>query len=500
MNCTRMKKGKHIVNHCLLSSGVSLVEVLIALFILTAAFASIVTVWQSAGSETAFTTAHYSAMFVAQKVMEDVNAMVRDNPHAFNDLISAAEGDDASVVNGGSPYFRLLENTKNFGYLHEDDDTCLLAGPLYDQLKDFSVKVSSHNVPDPVSGAALPNLIEISVTVKWKPKNRKAGEYVSTQLIYGINDEMFKVAPNQTLSPGQKAMMDKGAIGYLAGVLGLATGSATLASVNAANPGANENAMMNLGRIAWLSDMGRITEDEFKKKISKLEEERDALKNLQTLENQLAFTDLQRQISSLYEQKAVQQIGYLLLMRQPIDEFMGAIDKNPLAKNKGKVVIGATLYYDCIEKVLRTLDSVFITIRIIPMALSTAEDIYLKLLNPPYLDLIPRGQEAFFFRKVLDIQKLGVLRQKAVADAMPPLRGLQQNFVLLVNRFSGKFPHFVTYLKKEQQFAQSYGSLQTQYKAISDVFSFVNELDGKVYALKKGLALEKEEEDKKKNN
>jgi len=28
----------------------------------------------------------------------------------------------------------------------------------------------------------------------------------------------------------------------------------------------------------------------------------------------------------------------------------------------------------------------------------------------------------------------------------------------------------------------------------------VNELDGKVYALKKGLALEKEEEDKKKNN
>jgi hypothetical protein len=442
--------------------GLSLTEVMIAVFLLAIAFGSIAVVFRGAGLESTFTSEHYTAMFLAQKVLEDINAMVRDNPYSFNDLIEKAAGEEESVVNGHSEYFRLLENTQNFGFLHESDDDPIRDGPLFKQLQPFTVQVSCNPQPDPATGQLRKNLIEVVVTVRWKNREGRSREYVSTQLLQGINDEVYLELPNQTLTPGQILLMDRGAIAYLAGILGLATSSATLSDVLAANPGATPDVMLNLGRTAWLSEMAYKVETEAKEAIRLLEEQRDALKDLNTLETQVRFTDLQRSIASRYEHKAVQQIGFLLLARQPIDDFLGAIRASPLSASGTTFIIGQTLYLQYNKKVQETMNQVFMTIRMIPMGLSTAEDIYLKLLNPPYLDLIPRGQEPAFFRKVLDVQKLGILRHKSDADAKKLLPSLNKNLDQLLTRYEGRFPHFLTYLRREKEFASS---LDQQFSA-----------------------------------
>jgi prepilin-type N-terminal cleavage/methylation domain-containing protein len=118
-------------------TGLTLTEVLIALLLLSIAFTAIITVFRSATLESAFTVEHYTAMFLAQKILEDINARVRHNPHTFTDLIAKGIGTPEPVVEGRSRYFRLLENTNNYGYLSEADDEPIREGPLFEQLKGF---------------------------------------------------------------------------------------------------------------------------------------------------------------------------------------------------------------------------------------------------------------------------------------------------------------------------------------------------------------------------
>jgi hypothetical protein len=132
------------------------------------------------------------------------------------------------------------------------------------------------------------------------------------------------------------------------------------------------------------------------------------------------------------------------------------------------------------------------TIRYIPMSLSTAENIYLKIVNPPCLERIPRGREAAIFRKVIDIQKLGILRHRIDADASPLLAGLRSSIVSFREKFTGRFPQFLVYLAKEEQDAATLTTLRAQYKGIYDAFGIIDNLDELVGRLKKAMPLPKE--------
>jgi predicted Zn-dependent peptidase len=91
------------------------------------------------------------------------------------------------------------------------------------------------------------------------------------------------------------------------------------------------------------------------------------------------------------------------------------------------------------------------------------------------------------------VQKLGILRHKSAGGAAPLLQGLKRNIELLMKRFDGRFPHFLTYLKTEKRFAASFNSLKKQYKGIADVFSYIlGQASSKLQEdlVNKGLALQ----------
>ncbi len=475
-------------------TGLNLTEVMIALLLLSIAFTTIITVFRSATMESAFTVEHYTAMFLAQKILEDVNARVRHNPHAFTDLISRGIGSPESVVEGKSRYFRLLDNTNNYGYLSEADDEPIRDGPLFDQLKGFTAQVSTHFEGDPITGEARSNLIRVEVIVRWRTKEGANREYRQSQLVYGIPQEAYQTRPIQSLTPQQTALLEQGAMIYLADLFGLATASISLAQIQNRFPDADPEVLINLGRVGYLFDLGLQIEAAFKSRIEILEAERETLRSSTDLAKRLRFTDVQRQIASLYEQKATQQIGSLLMLEKPIADLINALAaKPPKAAAAMSTLSGILNQKIYLQKIHSTADKVFMTIRFIPMSLSSAEDIYLKLVNPPYLELIPRGREPVIFRKVLDIQKVGVLRHMDSSTAQTMLNGLLKNIRAFRDKYEGRFPVFLEYLDQEAAHAASLSTLRAQYKAMYDVFAYIDQLDETVDRLKKALPIPPED-------
>lgn len=478
--------------------GLSLAEIMVALFILISGMTLLMTVFRSASLETAFTSEHYTAMFLAQKVMEDINAMLRHNPYGFSELIAKGEGTPQSVVKGESPYFRLLENTRNYGYLSEIDDDPIKEGALFDQLRKFTVQVSTRFQPDPVTGEMRTNLLQVFVTVRWKTNEGADREYLISQFLFGHAADAFKTLPEQVMTPALQNYLDTNAVIQLALMFGLATESVTFNSILAANPDADPVALKNLGRVSFLSQLGESIENEFKDKISTLEDERDALKDMAELSTKLRFADLQRKIASMYEQKAVRHIGSLLMLKQPMRDLIEALESNPPKEDSIGIFGTLDALKEFIERIHATSGKVFLTIRMIPMSLSCAENIYLTLVNPPYLELIPQRQEPAFFRKVLDIQKIGVLSHDNDTDAFKLLEGLRANISAFRAKYDGKFQHFLKFLDKEAEIAGNLAVLRDHYKAITDVFAYINSLDKEVERLKKALPAPKTEEEKDK--
>jgi hypothetical protein len=437
-------------------------------------------------------------MFLAQKILEDINARVRHNPHTFTDLIAKGIGTPEPVVEGRSRYFRLLENTNNYGYLSEADDEPIREGPLFEQLKGFTAQVSTHFEGDPVTGEARPNLIRVEAIIRWRTKEGANREYRQSQLIYGVPQDAYQTRPALMLTPEQAAQLEQGALRYLADLFGLPSESISLSLLASRFPGADPEVLINLGRVGYLFSLGHEIEENFKSSIERLETERETLRTSTDLAQRLRFTDLQRQIATLYEQKATQQIGSLLMLEKPMADLIRALEAKPPKAAATMPTLSAILNQkEYLEKLHATADKVFMTIRFIPLSLSSAEDIYLKLVNPPYLELIPRGREPAIFRKVLDIQKVGVLRHLDHSTAQTMLNGLIRSIRAFREKYEGRFPVFLEYLDQEAAHAASLSTLRAQYKAIYDVFTYIDKLDETVDRLKKALPIPPEDKKNK---
>jgi hypothetical protein len=471
--------------------GVTLIEILCAVALLAFSFVGLLVTFQGIGQETPFTAAHYSAMFLAQKILEDINGRISENPHAFTDLIMTAEGKEFPVVPGESPYFKLLENTRDFNRLKVGEDIPFPPGDyLYKQLEPFTVQVSTRFVENGITKDPLKNLILVKVRVGWKTKTGAQKEYTISQFIEGTGDDSFLDSPNLTLSAKALASLDPEAIATMAFLLGAAP---DLGAIKAANPPVSgylldENAILDAGRVLCLLDNCKKRDADLIAKILTLESQRDALLGVTDLTSTLKCADLQRQVAEAYEQKSVNLVSQLLLLKEPLERLQPAFAQPQiLGRNLSKRM----------PRFISALRGIRIACEAVQLSFSAAEKSYLRLIDTEFLKNIPRRKEPGIFRKVLDIQKIGVIRllkrKEAIKDSAKKnetvqiMESLKSNIFKFESKYNGRFPNFTDYLAKERSICQTVATLESAYLGVAQAFEALTALFDSSEALENSI-------------
>lgn len=472
-----MCKWKRMKLHAHFSNGAfSFIEILIAVTILLIVVSMIIHMIRSFGRETSFSSEHYTAMFLAQKVLEDISSRIQDNPYFFSVLISKGANYPEAVTDGKSEYFRLLENTTNFNRLSIDEDLPITGGHLYDQLRNFTVQVSSGFRLDPQTGSSMENLLEVTATVRWQSRDSRPQEYIVTQMFQGFSQDAMKQMPDLELSPKRRTILDQKAITAISDMIQSDIAQGGIEEIARLNHPSDPACLMNVGRISWMCNRCLESDADMANLIDKLETQRDTFENARDTVSQLAYMDLQRRIAQLYEQKAVQLVGFLLLIKEPLDGLTQAVKTEaPTMRNEG-FPLGPGIFPAKAFRITALFDNISLIVNLVPLALSSAEKTTFSLLRSPYLELIPARFEPAFLRRALDIQKLGILRQPDKHDARMLMRSLKRNINAFQVKYEGLFPNFSAYLAEEERIASSLESLQEHYAAAVKVFEYLDNM------------------------
>ena len=466
--------------------AVTLVEILIALGLLAFSYIVLVTTFQGAGREMAFTSEHYTAMFLAQKVLEDVNQRLQENPHMFTELIQDATGECVPVVGGASKYFRLLENTVNFNRLLPEEDQPITTGPLFDQLKGFTVQISTR-LDHPLA-AGKRNLIEVEVIIRWVTREGMARDYRLSQLLEGTDDVAFAEPYTSSVSPVEQALLDRGALQALVGILSPAhpelaaipADALTVGAIQKVCPGASPDAVMDFGRGLYLIQDFLLLTDTVNAAIRPLEAARDALlpalakssKSSVDYAACLKYTDLQQKISALYQKKGIGVVQRLLLLTPLLPRL-----KNVLADPETNLGPRLSLYTPLVVGQLMMSNQ---ALDIVQLAFSSAEKCYLSLTRPPVLDTLPRRQEPVIFRRILDLQKIATLLMPADSEAKSYLGGFLLNIRQFRAKYYGANPNFVAFLDRESERGKDLATLRQNFTGLVQIFKMVQDLSDRI--------------------
>ncbi len=477
--------------------GFSLLEILIAVFLLVSSYAILITTFQGAGKEAPFTSEHFTAMFLAQKVLEDINGRIHENPHFFTELVHQAEGSESRVVGGESTFFRLLENTRNFNLLIPGEDDPIKEGDLYEQLKGFKLQVSTRMRPDPVTSEPMKNLVAVTVSVRWTSKEGIAKDYRITQLLNGTNDDLFKEPPNTDLTPAAQQELDRNAIVALARLLAPGDikfanpepGMFDLADIARASPDSNTQVLLPVGRMIFLLSESGDKDDKFAEEILPLEKKRDELrqflgksdKNAIDQEKCLEFVDLQKKIAELYQPKALNLLQPLLVLKKDLPTLRSAFS-NPR-------LLGRELSLS-INSIAGSLNIAMINTDVSLLAFSSAEKCFMSLLASPILESLPPRREPGIFRKVIDIQKIGILKESQAATREARLRDLKENLARFRKKFLGQHPFLIDFLEEETRICKSVPDLRENFKGITEVFDFLGGLPEEISRMNQAIPTE----------
>ncbi len=463
--------------------AVTLIEILIALGLLAFSVVVLITTFQGAGREMSFTAEHYSAMFLAQKVLEDVNQRLQENPHMFTELIQDAGGQDQPVVGGVSKYFRLLENTTRFDRLLPTEDLPIVSGPLYDQLKGFTVKVSTR-LDHPLA-AGQRNLLELEIIIGWTAQDGSKREYRLSQLLQGTDDAVFaEPYVSAALSPETQARLDRGALKALADMLapmhptlaGISEDQLRLQNILQVCPSASQDGTMMFGRVLYLIDDCLNVVDRVNQAIRPLELERDQLQAVLTKAGKnsadhaacLKFTDLQRKIAAMYQQKGVGVVQRVLLLIPLLPQLKGVLI-DPSASLGPRLSLYTPTLVGKLLMVNQAVD-------IVQLAFSSAEKCYLSLTVSPVLESLPRRQEPEVLRRVLDLQKIVTLMIQRDSDADKNCKGYLQNLRQFRAKYNGTHPNFTAFLDRELERGKDLKTLRQNFTGLRQVFQTVQDL------------------------
>ncbi|MBF0544384.1 MAG: hypothetical protein HQM08_08120 [Candidatus Riflebacteria bacterium] len=441
-----------------------MIEVLIAISIFAASIGVLVFTFLNAGKETVFTDEHFSAMFITQKVLEDINNRVIDNPYFFEELIQKGDGEEKPIVNGISQYFALIEDTNNDGKLIRGKDLPINSGPLNSQLNNFTVQVSSAFVEDQSTKEPFKNLLNVTVYVRWISRDGNKKEYHVSQLLQGVNQDQFKTPPEIAYSVKRKEEIEEGAKQELSGFLNGGSAQDYLSH----NSAVSKEVLMNIGKLMYMIDSLDYNDDKIISTIRNLEQAKILVMENMDLENSLKAIEYQRQIAEQYEKRAMVLCSYLYSFKDMLTPQVIAVFANPL-------LIGSLLA-DNINYLNTYLEKISDAALQVPISLAASERSFLSLISPPYHDFIPKRKETVFLRKVIDIEKIGILKISNDSEAQSHLNVLQANIKDFNKRFTGIYPNFTDYLAKEIQVCSDLKLLREKYSGIVEVFRYIERL------------------------
>ena len=148
------------------TSGVSLVEILVALAILLVAVLPMFTLYSTTARQARQTGDYTLAVMLEERVAEDMRIASWENPHAVEDPRLNGDGTLAPVVDGKSIYFRGLEDTAApFGQIDDRDRSIDASFPdLYAQLRTYAFGVKSARRALETQGEVL----DLDLDMEWK--------------------------------------------------------------------------------------------------------------------------------------------------------------------------------------------------------------------------------------------------------------------------------------------------------------------------------------------
>jgi hypothetical protein len=202
--------------------GVSLVEVLLAGLVVALGVLPAVGVLINTGPAIQQTTPYYQAIFIGELALEELRVATREDPHFIEALLGGRGTDRNTILRGGHPVTRVLEDTKApFGRLQPGTDWGIepAAGPLYDLAEPLALDLDATQDADGT---------RVDVTLDWVDKRGRA-------MMYGIPTPLagwVPLARIETLQPQPAPAAPLAAYQQLAG-LGRAA-RAGAAALNAA--------------------------------------------------------------------------------------------------------------------------------------------------------------------------------------------------------------------------------------------------------------------------
>lgn len=233
---------------------------------------------------------------------------------------------------------------------------------------------------------------------------------------------------------------------------------------------------MIFGRVLYLVNDCLKVIDSQNALIRPLETERDLLypqiiKTGKTAVDHAAclkYTDLQKKISSLYQQKGVGVVQRVLLLI-PLLPQLKAVINDPAVHFGSRLSMYTPMLVGSLLMSNQALD-------VLQLAFSSAEKCYLSLTVSPVLETLPRRQEPEVLRRVLDLQKIVALMLPGDSEAERQCRDFLANAKRFRDKYRGMHPNFVAYLEREQERGRDLRTLRQNFVGLTQVFRTVREL------------------------
>ncbi|HNY11311.1 MAG TPA: hypothetical protein PKK26_06930 [Candidatus Wallbacteria bacterium] len=301
----------------------SYVELLIAITILVFSASFILTIFNSRTNEAQKSMRHYVAMFIAGKVLEDIDNNIRENPFYLPELKFYDK--TYKVIDRDSPFFTSLEDFNLDGKLNEEFFD-FKGGFDLRKLEGYEYKISVSPITDYASFSDL--IASVKVTVMWPDGSAKKEYSLSASYSgYPAPFEQSEINFDATITPQM--------IEDMKAALGAGVDIKTLAQ----NLGDDYSSLYNLSLLSIIIEY-----------MKKVEHEADV--DIETLKNSSTM-DLYTKINlaRLYEKKSVALMGILNYLRYPASRILkqmkegnfkieGFLNSNPSCVLKMKENIG----------------------------------------------------------------------------------------------------------------------------------------------------------------
>ncbi|HOT77974.1 MAG TPA: hypothetical protein PK467_19460, partial [Candidatus Wallbacteria bacterium] len=362
----------------------SFVEMLVAITILMFAVTFIMSIVSSNNNEREKVLHYYVAMSIANKLMEDIDNTIRENPYFLKDIKNYDKS--YKVLSPDSPFFMTIEDFNLDGKLNDD-----IAGyaSSFDmkKIEDYHYRISASEL----SGyEGLGEFIsKVTITVSW-PDGQKQKDYSFSTIFSGIplvspasEDEFNQSIGADTINNIKTAL----------------NSTASDFKAYAESLGDDYESLYNLGLLS-------VCVEALKEKTQKIDIE---IQNLKSAAAQDLYTKIA--LAKLYEKKAVmlmQSFNHIkfpasaILKRLKSGNFKidGFIAANPSRLQKIKANTGLLRKADQPSGTLLTAS----LINVFSDSIHSAFLIYLTLLSEPSIEnkLNLRERQSIFL-KIIDL-------------------------------------------------------------------------------------------------